>query len=409
VNSVSAIFEFPLKHCPEVLILSLVETQVMKEAVAASTPPRPKPKIEFEWHLFSILMSSFLTTNQRSAAQVLRALWATHPSLVVRGMADVYQAQPSQITRLFDIAQELKGLRRVLDTAPILFSMDMATLAWRRGYLNLDSWLLQNISTHQRPFVAACVRYLVDRSGPDSANAETSSSSGFSISNHLTNDARGVILKVLQNCTSLMPPQVADDFKKLTSRYAHLISPPLPAPVAPPPTSNTPPPTTTAKIGLSPGRSSGQSQMILGYNSQKSTTPNLDTQKSQILDTYFPHEIEEAANSYFQHIYTSQISIDEALLFLSRCKASSNPREQNIFNCMIHNLFDEYRFFHKYPDKEIEITGILFGSLIQHQLVSYYPLALALRSVLDALRNPNSKMFKFGYLALMQFKSRLQV
>jgi CCR4-NOT transcription complex subunit 1 len=28
---------------------------------------------------------------------------------------------------------------------------------------------------------------------------------------------------------------------------------------------------------------------------------------------------------------------------------------------MIHNLFDEYRFFPKYPDKELKITAVLFG------------------------------------------------
>lgn len=38
---------------------------------------------------------------------------------------------------------------------------------------------------------------------------------------------------------------------------------------------------------------------------------------------------------------------------------------------MIRNLFDEYRFFPKYPEAELRLTGILFGSLIQHQLVSF--------------------------------------
>jgi len=56
---------------------------------------------------------------------------------------------------------------------------------------------------------------------------------------------------------------------------------------------------------------------------------------------------------------------------LKRFKSSPNQREQEIFACMIHNLFDEYRFFHKYPEKELRITGILFGTLIQHQLVSF--------------------------------------
>jgi CCR4-NOT transcription complex subunit 1 len=102
---------------------------------------------------------------------------------------------------------------------------------------------------------------------------------------------------------------------------------------------------------------------------------------------------------------------------------------------MIHNLFDEYRFFHKYPDKEVSegwseatakalyhlptylttlhsslrssshpssqlrITGILFGTLIQHQLVSSITLGIALRYVLEALRKQpvhggSGKMFR---------------
>eukprot|EP00961_Rhodomonas_salina_P160898 2166472-Rhodomonas_salina.1 len=70
---------------------------------------------------------------------------------------------------------------------------------------------------------------------------------------------------------------------------------------------------------------------------------------------------------------------------------------------MIHNLFDEYRFFPRYPERELLITGKLFGSLIQHQLVSSITLGIALRYVLEALRKPlRSNMFKFGMCALEQ-------
>jgi len=75
---------------------------------------------------------------------------------------------------------------------------------------------------------------------------------------------------------------------------------------------------------------------------------------------------------------------------------------------MIHNLFDEYRFFPRYPERELLITGRLFGSLIQHHLVSSITLGIALRYVLEALRKPlRSNMFKFGMCALEQFKQRL--
>lgn len=128
-------------------------------------------------------------------------------------------------------------------------------------------------------------------------------------------------------------------------------------------------------------------------------------------------DIEEMANSYFQKIYTSEQSIGEVVEMLKRFKSSSDSRENDIFACMIHNLFDEYRFFSKYPEKELRITGILFGTLIQQQLVSSITLGIALRYVLEALRKPpapagstthsSGKMFRFGMFALEQFKGRL--
>ena len=122
----------------------------------------------------------------------------------------------------------------------------------------------------------------------------------------------------------------------------------------------------------------------------------------------FKPDIEDEATKAFQQIYTQVVSIEEAIEMLKRLKSSKNPREQQIFACMLRNLFDEYRFFPKYPDKELRITGILFGSLIQHQLVSFQMLGMTLRYVLEALRKPaNTKMFKFGLYALQQFKLRL--
>lgn len=75
---------------------------------------------------------------------------------------------------------------------------------------------------------------------------------------------------------------------------------------------------------------------------------------------------------------------------------------------MIHNLFDEYQFFPRYPDKELAITSVLFGSLIQNQIISSMALGVALRYVLEALRQPvGSKLFNFASQALYQFQSRL--
>lgn len=125
------------------------------------------------------------------------------------------------------------------------------------------------------------------------------------------------------------------------------------------------------------------------------------------------HEVEEEANAIFQRIYMGQQSIPDVIEMLQRFKNSESQRERDIFACMIHNLFDEYRFFSRYPDKELKITGVLFGSLIQHQLVTSSTLGIALRYILEALRKApntspgNKKMFFFGVYALEQFNSRL--
>lgn len=42
---------------------------------------------------------------------------------------------------------------------------------------------------------------------------------------------------------------------------------------------------------------------------------------------------------------------------------------QDVFNCMIRNLFEEYRFFPQYPDKELITTAQLFGGIIAENLV----------------------------------------
>ena len=124
-------------------------------------------------------------------------------------------------------------------------------------------------------------------------------------------------------------------------------------------------------------------------------------------------EVEEEANAYFQRIYTSEISIDGIIQLLKGFKSSPEQREQDIFRSMIHNLFDEYRFFHKYPDRELQVTGELFGTLIQHQLVSSITLGIALRYVLEAIRKDpdqggsSEKIFRFGKISLDQFHSRL--
>jgi CCR4-NOT transcription complex subunit 1 len=120
-------------------------------------------------------------------------------------------------------------------------------------------------------------------------------------------------------------------------------------------------------------------------------------------------EIETEVDTIYKQMYDEQTTIDDVIAMLQQTKESSNPRDHEIFSCMLHFLFDEYKFFQSYyPARELAMTGYLFGSLIQHQLVDYIPLGIAIRYILDALTcPPETNLFKFGIQALSRFESRL--
>ena len=80
-------------------------------------------------------------------------------------------------------------------------------------------------------------------------------------------------------------------------------------------------------------------------------------------------------------IILNSFFIDEVLDLLKKFQESNVQRELEVFNCMIKNLFEEYKYFPQYPEKELHITAQLFGGIIEHGLVNLIPLGLALRYV----------------------------
>ena len=136
--------------------------------------------------------------------------------------------------------------------------------------------------------------------------------------------------------------------------------------------------------------------------------PGSDAEPGFSVVTY-ASDIEVEVDGIFKQMYDEHITIDDVIAMLQRNKNSSNSRDHEIFSCMLHFLFDEYKFFQTwYPPRELAMTGYLFGSIIQYELVDYIPLGIAIRYVIDALNcSPETNLFKFGIQALSRFESRL--
>lgn len=195
-------------------------------------------------------------------------------------------------------------------------------------------------------------------------------------------------------------------------------SPGSPSRIINPGTSNSPFPVMPMQPPTGPTGSSLVPMVNQMNNlSRMAPTPNMDKRIDYTMfdmPTHVSKEIEDEANSYFQRIYNHPphptLTIDEVLHMLKRFQESNIKREKEVYNCMLRNLFEEYKFFPQYPDKELHITAQLFGGIIERGIVtSYLYLGLALRFVLEALKKPEgSKMYYFGIAALDRFKNRLK-
>jgi CCR4-NOT transcription complex subunit 1 len=136
VGSVRTLLELPLKHCPELLVLGLAQ-------------------IKTEWNtiqseILSALLPSFFASN--STAGVLHQLWVLNPEVVTRTMVEMHTSDPSYISRILDICQELKAMNTILETAPFSLSIELAAIAARRDFLNLEKWLQDNLTIHRDSF-----------------------------------------------------------------------------------------------------------------------------------------------------------------------------------------------------------------------------------------------------------------
>lgn len=132
-----------------------------------------------------------------------------------------------------------------------------------------------------------------------------------------------------------------------------------------------------------------------------------DSEPGMAVVTFTP-EIEAECDALYKRMFEAEISVDNVVSALQRAKESDNQHDHEFFACFLHGLFDEHRFFNTYPANELTLAACLFGDFIQYQLIDFIPLGIAVRYVLDALRNPpDSNWFRFGIEALARFQSRL--
>ncbi|XP_055707339.1 CCR4-NOT transcription complex subunit 1 isoform X2 [Phlebotomus papatasi] len=468
---VMELFKIPIQHCPDVLFMALLQIN----------PPLTVLRQE----LFQTLIPIFLGNHPNSGA-ILHHAWnsaSLSPSLrhiIMVSMSDWYlrgDNDQQRLSRILDVAQDLKALSNLLNVRSFHFVIDLACLASRREYLKLEKWLSDKIREHGEPFVQVMVKFL-QRRCPQILGAKIIDDQ-IPKAAQLPHETLNTMMSCLHACVGNVQPELNEIIMTMNANCNNLLK--MQQQRQPPPPNvlrqhrgiETPFNTSTlgGQIFTAPSVDSFASNMaglnlggpgngafnfgVLGNlmstpaspsrlltapsNSPFSimpmqTTPQVNMARIQPTPTgdkitmapntqqlftdgtiTVSKEAEDEANSYFQRIYNHPphptLSIDEVLDMLQRFQESRNRCENEVYTCMLRNLFEEYRFFPQYPDKELQITAQLFGGMIERNLVAtYMSLGLALRCVFDALRKPEgSKMYYFGITALDRFKNKLHL
>ncbi|KAL0577902.1 CCR4-NOT core subunit cdc39 [Marasmius crinis-equi] len=326
-------------------------------------PDAPWNEIRLEYS--RKLLAMFLAGHTNHQLVFMR-IWQVDPTYLSNAFRDFYEDNQLNITRILDVAQDLKILESLLDVRPFAFALDLASLASRREYLNLDKWLMDNVTAHGGEFLHAVLAFLEEKMQFEKT-MRTADPQPESRTMSLGVTTITIILRMLRANQSLMEEgdqQFWNDVKN---------------------------------------------HCLQVYPRLMSMIPNTDVEPGYSVINYSA-EIEAEVDGIYRAMYDESTSIDDVINLLQRSKESTNPRDQEILACMLHFLFDEYKFFQSsYPMRELLMTGYLFGALVQHKLIEYIPLGIAIRYILDALDcPPETNLFKFGLQALSQFESRLQ-
>ena len=341
------IFEWPIANIPEILVIGLSLLKVDSEDFI------------FE-ELISEVLPPFLGNHINSIA-VLEEVWTYNRDLVIKTICNLYKSNPDlmNLSRILDITQKLKdSLIPISSCNDHNFTVNLAILAVKRDFLHIDQWLNDRITKVGDDFIECLLIYIKEN--------------------------------VIKQCKDITSHSVKENILEkcqLTLESLAIIFENLSAP----------------KIKSNPKISKRvQNEINITYKDIFDLFDELQTQPQN------SEEIEEQANKLFHNLFHGESTVDETIEIIHKYKVSTIQMESEIYACMIHSLLDEYRFFHKYPEKELKTMAHLFGQIINHNLFDDIIETISVKFIIEGIKKGSGKMFLFSAVALDQFIGKLE-
>ncbi|KAJ9664960.1 CCR4-NOT core subunit cdc39 [Coniosporium apollinis] len=337
---------------------TIINPHTQMFTVSAAAVPKPWGGVQ-EMALKQLL-DPFVEKTLPNHGFVLHGLWKADHHWLAQRLIEKYMQSPLVLLPIFEHAQELGWLDSLIALNSDM-SVDLAALAHGQDLFDLDAWLEQMFLQLPQVFPRILLTFL-NTKGEDEFRVLRENEPPSTVP---------LLVKTVYPLLSSLQGHLSDEElvklqRDCMQRYPRLIN-----------------------------YGEGFDE-IIDANGKNGNA--------------MPPEIDAQMQEHYKKMYGGESEVREIVEVLQKYKTSEDPVEQDLFACMIHGLFDEYSCFGEYPLEALAVTAVLFGSIINYNLLSRIPLQAALAMVLEAVQEfkPATTMYKFGLQALLHFKNRLQ-
>ncbi|KAK3724076.1 CCR4-NOT core subunit cdc39 [Vermiconidia calcicola] len=340
---------------------SIINPNMTVFVCAASAVPKPWAALQDQ--ALKQLFYPFLLKQHDNYDFVMHSLWLHDKHWVAARMVEFYQQEQMLLVLIFEHAQE-QGWLDLLLTIQSSFAVDLATYAHGKGHCSLEEWAQPHISTMGPPAFARAIQDFLRTKMDDEASVQRERA------NPQTPPlaVRTVHLLLVLINDALTEEDTGPFYRQCLTIYPRLFN--------------------------------------YGEDEKRDAIIDENGERGNALTDEANAKMEES----YKTMYGGETTPDQLVAELKRLKTSEIPEEQEAFAGMLHGLFDEYNCFGEYPNEALATTAVLFGGLIQFNVLSGVAEQAAIYMIFEAVSEygPQDAMYKFGLQAMIHLLSRLK-
>ncbi|KAK5131089.1 hypothetical protein LTR08_001307 [Meristemomyces frigidus] len=323
----------------------------------------PKPWGALQEQALKQLFYPFMLKQHPNYDFVMHSLWMLDRAWVAGRMVDFYQQNNTLLEFIFDHAIE-HGWLGLLLTIQSNFAVDLATFAHSKGECNLLDWAQPHINAMTPiPFAKALLDFMRPKLDDEALVQK----------DHVAATTMALSLRTVHTLLMLLVELLGDDdlghiYRQCLQTYPRLFN--------------------------------------YGEDDKRDAILEANCANGHVL----PDEAGAQMEDRYKRMYGGSSNPDDVVGELKQLKTSEDPFEQELFASMLQGLFDEYNCFGEYPNEALATTAVLFGGLMQYNVLSGVAEQAAIFMIFEAVSEfgPDDSMYRFGLQALVHLTGRLK-